>query len=296
MIDKKLSRLEQLERDIWLNFCYYYQCELNNELIETENQSYIDQKEKIIKRMQQNDFQLSEQSAFHLEMMGDVVSIPFKPFQIAQLLMQINTLRLEMNNLPAKIFQRQYSDILIAYVQILGGVEFIQNRTLAKSAKAILAVKARYDKHLYPRREILYRTLREQVARRGKWVNLNQAVHFVLDDLVKAFEVYDIEWLQSELVLKQNLLGELEQQSAKQASGDSSGVRRKPAAITKKIKELQGELKILNQILKAKYPSKEMEKFDYKMPYSGGYIAETIIHELRTQPELLREILHRDIS
>ena len=296
MIDKKLSRLEQLEQDIWLNFCYYYQCELDNELIETENQSYIDQKEKIIKRMQQNDFPLSEQSAFHLEMMGDVVSIPFKPFQIAQLLMQINTLRLEVNNLPAKIFQRQYSDILIAYVQILGGVEFIQNRTLAKSAKAIIAVKARYDKHLYPRREILYRTLREQVARRGKWVNLNQAVHFVLDDLVKAFEVYDIEWLQSELVLKQNLLGELEQQSAKQASGDSSGVRRKPAAITKKIKELQGELKILNQILKAKYPSKEMEKFDYKMPYSGGYIAETIIHELRTQPELLREILHRDIS
>ena len=121
MIDKKLSRLEQLEQDIWLNFCYYYQCELDNELIETENQSYIDQKEKIIKRMQQNDFPLSEQSAFHLEMMGDVVSIPFKPFQIAQLLMQINTLRLEVNNLPAKIFQRQYSDILIAYVQMLGG-------------------------------------------------------------------------------------------------------------------------------------------------------------------------------
>lgn len=148
MIDKKLSRLEQLEQDIWLNFCYYYECELNNELIETENQSYIDQKEKIIKRMQQNDFQLSEQSAFHLEMMGDVVLIPFKPFQIAQLLMQINTLRPEVNNLPAKIFQRQYSDILIAYVQMLGGVEFIQNRTLAKSAKAIIAVKARYDKHL----------------------------------------------------------------------------------------------------------------------------------------------------
>jgi hypothetical protein len=66
--------------------------------------------------------------------------------------MQINTLRPEVNNLPAKIFQRQYSDILIAYVQMLG-VEFIQNRTLAKSAKAIIAVKARYDKHLYPRRK-----------------------------------------------------------------------------------------------------------------------------------------------
>ena len=73
-------------------------------------------------------------------------------------------------------------------------------------------------------------------------------------------------------------------------------MRRKPASIKKKIEKLQLELNNLNQILKAKYPSKEMEKFGYKMPYSGGYIAETIIHELRTQPELLREILHRDIS
>ncbi|BBF77787.1 hypothetical protein URS_1797 [Acinetobacter ursingii] len=242
--------------------------------------------------MQQNDFQLSEQSAFHLEMMGDVVSISFKPFQIAQLLMQINTLRPEVNNLPAKIFQRQYSDILIAYVQMLGGVEFIQNRTLAKSAKAIIAVKARYDKHLYPRREILYRTLREQIVRRGKWDNLNQAVNFVLDDLVKAFEVYDIEWLQSELVLKQKMLSELEQESKQlYAKAQSDGVRRKPASIGKKIEKLQLELNNLNQILKAKYPSKEMEKFGYKMPYSGGYIAETIIHELRTQPDILKEIL-----
>ena len=152
--------------------------------------------------MQQNDFPLSEQSAFHLEMMGMWFQ-SLSSHSRLQLLMQINTLRPEVNNLPAKIFQRHYSDILIAYVQMLGGVEFIQNSTLAKSAKAIIAVKARYDKQLYPRREIIYRILREQVARHGKWKNLNQAVHFVLDDLVKAFEVYDIEWLQSELVLKQ---------------------------------------------------------------------------------------------
>jgi hypothetical protein len=295
MIDKKLSSLEQLEQNIWLNFCYYYQCELDNELIATKNQSYIDQKEKIIKRMQQNDFPLSEQSAFHLEMMGDVVSIPFKPFQIAQLLMQINTLRVEVNNLPAKIFQRQYSDILIAYVQVLGGFEFIQNNKLARSAKATLAVKARYDKHLYPRREIIYRILREQVARRGKWKTLNQAINFVLDDLIKAFEVYDVEWLESELVLKQEMLKQLEQgqSSEKQGKADLEGIRRKPrtASTSKKIEELKKELINLKQILKSKYPSKEMEKSKYKMPYSGGYIAETIIHELGTQPEILREIL-----
>ena len=293
MIDKKLSSLEQLEQNIWLNFCYYYQYELDDELIATENQSYIDQKEKIIKRMQQNDFSVNEERISFAEMMGDDLNIPFKPSQLAEFLIQLNTLRVEVNNLPAKMFQRQYSDILIAYVQLLGGLEFIQNHKFARSAKAIIAVKARYDKHLYPRREIIYRILRDQVARRGKWKNLNQAVNFILNDLLKAFEVYDIQWLKEELAEKQKMLWSLEQewQSAKQAYADSSSVRRKLASITKKIEKLQMELKSINQILKSKYPSREMEKFGYKMPYSCGYIAETIIHELRTQPEILQEIL-----
>lgn len=242
--------------------------------------------------MQQNDFPLSELMAFRQEMMGE--TIPFKPFQIAELLMLIYKLKVDVSNLPAKMFQRQYSDILIAYVQLLDGLEFIQNHRLARSAKATLAVKARYDKHLYPRREIIYRILREQVVQRGKWKSLNQAVNFVLDDLVKAFEVYDVEWLQSELVRKQKLLRELEQQSKQlvtHAKAESNSMRRKPASIAKKIEKLQLELKNLNQILKAEYPSKEMEKFGYKMPYSGGYVAETIIHELRTQPMILSEII-----
>ena len=291
MINKKISDLSLLEQDIWLNFCYYYQCELDDESIANEDQTYIDKKQKIIRRMQQNDFPLSELMAFRQEMMGE--TIPFKPFQIAELLMLIYTLKVEVSNLPAKMFQRQYSDILIAYVQLLGGLEFIQNHKFARSAKAIIAVKARYDKHLYPRREIIYRILRDQVARRGKWKNLNQAVNFILNDLLKAFEVYDIQWLKEELAEKQKMLWSLEQewQSAKQAYADSSSVRRKLASITKKIEKLQMELKSINQILKSKYPSREMEKFGYKMPYSCGYIAETIIHELRTQPEILQEIL-----
>lgn len=293
MTGEKLSNLERLQGDIWQNFCYYYQCDLVDMSIKTENLFHTDHFKEIIKRMQQNDFPLNERFALHLEMMGDVASIPFKPIQIAQLLVQINTLKFEINHLSAQVFQRKYSDILIAYVQTIGGLEFIRDIKLARSAKAILAVKARYEKHLYPRREILYRILREQVTRRGKWKNPNEAVNFVLNDLVKAFEVYDIEWLKSELALKQKMLRELEQESRQlHAKAQSDSVRRKPASIVKKIEKLQLELSNLNQILKAKYPSKEMEKFGYKMPYSGGYIAETIIHELKNHPEILREILY----
>ena len=292
MNDKKLSDLELLEQDIWFNFCYYYQCDLGDVQIKTENLLHTDHVEKIIKRMQKNDFPVNEERTSHAEMMGQVVSVPFKPFQMAELLAQINALRLDENLVSARLFQRQYSDILILYVEALGTLDFINNKKLARSAKATLAVKARYEKHLYPRREILYRILREQVAQRGKWDKLNQAINFILDDLVKAFEVYDVEWLESELILKQKMLSELEQESKQlYAKAQSDGVRRKLASIGKKIKKLQLELNNLNQILKAKYPSKEMEKFGYKMPYGGGYIAETIIHELRTQPDILKEIL-----
>lgn len=288
----KISKLNVLEQDIWLNFCYYYQCEMDNESTATKNQSYIDKKEKIIKRMQQNDFAVSELISFRQEMMGE--TIPFKPSQFAELLTQISKLKFAVDILPTQIFQRQYSDILIAYMQVLGSFEFIKNSRLAKSAKATFAIKARYEKHLYPRREILYRILREQVALRGKWKNLNQAVNFILEDLDKAFETYDAEWLKSEFELKQKILKQLEQQgkqSVRQAKDDLVIVRRKPASVAKKIEKLQLELTNLNQILKAKYPSKEMEKLGYKMPYSGGYIAETIIHELKNQPEILKEIL-----
>ena len=249
MNDKKLSDLELLEQDIWFNFCYYYQCGLADVQIKTENLLHTDHVEKIIKRMQQNDFPVNEERTSHAEMMGQVVSVPFKPFQMAELLAQINALRLDENLVSARLFQRQYSDILIFYVEALGTLDFINNKKLARSAKATLAVKARYEKHLYPRREILYRILREQVAQRGKWDKLNQAINFILNDLVKAFEVYDVEWLESELILKQKLLKQLEQQQAKQsvkqANVELVGVRRKPRTTftSKEIEELKEELR-----------------------------------------------------
>lgn len=292
---KKILGLDLLEQDVWFNFCYYYQCDLVNESITTKKSLFTAHEEKLIKRMQQNDFPINEERVAFAEMIGEATSVPFKPFQIAELLIQINKLRLDVNDMSDRLFQRRYSDILILYVDTLGTLDFINNKKLARSTKGCLAVKARYEKHLYPRREILYHILKEHVAQRGKWNNLNQAVNFILDDLVKAFEIYDVQWLKSELVLKQEKIRKLEQgrQSEKKANIELNGVRRKvtTASTAKKIEKLQLELKNLNQILKAKYPSKEMEKFGYKMPYSGGYIAETIIHDLRTKPELLQEIL-----
>lgn len=294
MSREKISNLDVLEQDIWFNFCYNYQCDELSMVEDTYSQAYKDSIEKIILSLQVNDFLVNEHITYLAELMGEAFSVPFKPIQIAELLKRIQELRQDVDHISAHLFQRRYSDILVAYVDTLGKLDSIENKNLARSAKATLAVKARYDKHLYPRREIIYRILREQVAQRGKWDNLNQAVNFVLNDLIKAFELYDIQWLKAELAKKQEMLNKLEQ--SKLLTKQAESIRRKTtiASTAKKIEKLQMGLKNLNQVLKAKYPSKEMEKFGYKMPYSGDYIAETIIHELRTQPNILKEILHKD--
>ena len=297
MSDKKLLNLDMLEQDVWFNFCYYYQCELGDESIAMQNQSYIDKNEKIIKRMQQNDFSLSEQSVYLINLTGDVSVIRFKPPQFAELLTQISQLRGDVGILSAKIFQRQYSDILITYAQVLGGLEFIQNNKLARSAKAMLAVKARYDKHLHPRQEIIHRVLLEQVAQRGcKWDNPNQAVTSIIPILIKEFEKYDLIWVKSEIDLKQAELQKLEQDDELKSEplSDHSIKRKKASSAVKakKIKKLQDELKKLDSILHSKHPSLKLKDLNYKMPYNNtAYLDETIIHWLRGQPEILTEIL-----
>lgn len=292
---KVVSDLELLEQEILDNFCYYYQCDLVTEIKDSSN---ADIKEKILSRMQKNDFQISENLSSQMEMLGMVITIPFSPAQTFELLSQIKLLGQEMEDLPLRLYKKRFSEILMAYVDMLGSLDLIQKSTIKRKAKAMCAVKARYEKNLYPRREILYRVLREQLVLRGrKWDKLNQAVTSIIPMLLKEYEKYDIDWVKSQIKQNQNELEKLEQkhsQILKEIPTDD-GIKRKKLSLTskaKKVKNLQDELKKLNTILKSKHPSVALRDLGYRMPYNNtDYMDETIIHELRNQPELLQEIL-----
>ena len=75
MDSKVISDLALLEQNILENFCYYYQCNL---VAEFGNPLYAAIKEKIMLRMKENDFRLSEQALSLIEASGDIKSIPFK--------------------------------------------------------------------------------------------------------------------------------------------------------------------------------------------------------------------------
>jgi hypothetical protein len=295
-VDSKIiSNLALLEQNILENFCYYYQCDL---VAEFGNPLYAAMKEKIMLRMKDNDFSLSEQALSLIEVSGDIKSIPFKPVQIFELLVQINSLRQDMEQLKKTLQKNRYSNILMAYVDALGGkLYLICDTTLERQAKATQAAVASHTKNLYPRREIIYRILREQVAQRGrKWDNLNQAVTSIIPILLKEFEKYDVIWIKSEITHMQAELQKLEKDDEfmSEPRSDNSVKRKKvsSAVKAKKINKIQAEIKKLDSILHSKSPSVKLKDLNYNMPYNNtAYLDETIIHWLRGQPEILEEIL-----
>lgn len=295
MDSKIISDLGLLEQNILENFCYYYQCDL---MAEFGNPLYLAMKEKIMLRMKDNDFLLSEQALSLIEASGDIKSIPFKPDQIYELLLQINNLRQDIEQLKKMLQKKRYSNILMAYVDVLGGeLYLIYNTTLERQAKAIRAATISHTKNLYPRRVIIHSVLREQLALRGrKWDTLNQAVTSIIPILLKEFEKYDVIWVKSQMSLMQAELQKLEQDDVLMSEllSDNSIKRKKvsSAVKAKKINKIQTEIKQLDSILHSKNPSVMLKDLDYKMPYNNtAYLDETIIHWLRGQSEILEEIL-----
>lgn len=295
MDSKIISDLTLLEQNILENFCYYYQCDLEEEL---GNPLYAAIKDKIMLRMKDNDFRLSEQALSLIEGSDDINSIPFKPDQVFELLVQINSLREDMEQLKKTLQKKRYSNILMAYVDVLGGrIYLIYNTALERQAKTTKAAIEKHTISLYPRREIICRVLREQVVKRGrKWDNPTQAVTSIIPILIKEFEKDDVIWIKSEITRMQNKLQKLEQDDFPMfESRSDNSIKRKKASSTvkaKKVTKLQDQLKKLDRILYSKNPSVMLKDLEYNLPYNNtAYLDETIIHWLREQPEMLEEIV-----
>lgn len=295
MDSKIISDLALLEQNILENFCYYYQYNLEAEL---GNPLYAAMTDKFMLRMKENDFRLSEQALRLIEGSDDINSIPFKPDQVFELLTQINSLKEDMEQLKKTLQKNRYSNILMAYVDVLGGrLYLIYNTKLERQAQATQAAMACHTKNLYPRREIICRVLREQVVQRGrKWDNPTQAVTSIIPILIKEFEKDDVIWIKSEIIRMQDELQKLEQDDVPMfESRSDNSIKRKKASSTvnaKKVTKLQDKLKKLDRILHSKNPSVMLKDLEYNLPYNNtAYLDETIIHWLRGQPEILKEIL-----
>jgi hypothetical protein len=276
-----ISDLNDLEQEILFTFEFWYDCDFEADIT---HPSYLLARDKIILRMQQNDFLKNPLRVTVLPQFSNDPS--FKPNQIYDFFIKIDLLKSERGRLSSRKCKQRFSEILMAYVDIMGAYFYCYNIGLARKVSAIRAVKARYDKKLLPRREILYSVLREQCALNGcKWKSLNQAVTSIIPTLIKEFEKFDVDWVKALIKEKEEELGEV----------ISDGYKRRKVLSDKKarqVKELQEEIENLTSILNSEKPSVALKSFGYNMPYNNtDYMEETIIHELRKNHDLLKEIL-----
>lgn len=276
-----ISDLNDLEQEMLIIFKYWYDCDFEADIM---HPSYVAARDKIILRMQKNDFL---KNPLRVTVVSQFPNDPsFKPDQIYDLFIKIDFLKSERSSLSLRTCKQRFSEILMAYVDTMETYYYCRNARLARKVGAIRAVRARYDKKLLPRREILYSVLREQCALNGcKWKSLNQAVTSIIPTLIKEFEKFDVDWVKALIKEKEEELREV----------ISDGYKHRKVLSDKKarqVKELQEEIENLTSILNSKNPSVALKCFGYNMPYNNtDYMEETIIHELRKNHDLLKEIL-----
>ena len=276
-----ISDLNDLEQEMLFTFKYWYDCDFEADIT---HPSYAAARDKIILRMQQNDFLKNPLRVLVIKQFSKDPS--FKPNQIYDFLIKIDLLKSEVSSLSSRAYKQRFSEILMSYVDTMGAYYYCCNIGLARKVSAIHAVRARYNKKLLPRREIIYRVLREQSALNGgKWKNLHQAVTSIIPTLIKEFEKFDVDWVKVLIKEKEEDLREV----------ISDGYQRREVLSDKKagqVKELQEEIENLTSILNSEQPSVALKSFGYNMPYNNtDYMEETIIHELRKNHDLLAEIL-----
>lgn len=284
MSEINMDDLNDFEQEIFDCLSYCYDCSLNTrKVIELSSV----EKKNIKKKMQVDDYQLNPTYQLHQQLGMQKGDVPVTPKQLLEILNRLEALREKFNNLAKLEIKKLYGQLLQSCVLINENIG-IRNSKIKRRVTGLLAAQAKYEKKLYPRREILYRVLREQVQANGKWKNLNQAVKSILPLLMKEYLKFDLIWIEDEISAKLEKMKRLRQMHSAPKIKNEQSINRQARYYLNRLKRLETEIEELKQALYAKDPSRALGK---KMPFNADYTDESIIHHLRNCPDILKEIL-----
>ena len=284
MSEINMDDLNDFEQEIFDCLSYCYDCSLNTrKVIELSSV----EKKNIKKKMQVDDYQLNPTYQLHQQLGMQKGDVPVTPKQLLEILNRLEDLREKFNDLAKLEIKKLYGQLLQSCVLINENIG-IRNSKIKRRVTGLLAAQAKYEKKLYPRREILYRVLREQVQANGKWKNLNQAVKSILPLLMKEYLKFDLIWIEDEISAKLEKMKRLRQMHSAPKIKNEQSINRQARYYLNRLKRLETEIEELKQALYAKDPSRALGK---KMPFNADYTDESIIHHLRNCPDILKEIL-----
>ncbi|AXY58335.1 hypothetical protein CDG60_03475 [Acinetobacter chinensis] len=208
-------------------------------------------------------------------------------YEIAE---KIKTCLIIFDSLSQKNHNQLYREALYLYVKEGYPIYGFDNKKLKNRINGLLNVRKRYEENLYKKREVLYRVLREEVAVKGKWNNLNSAVSDSYLKINYEFELFNREWVKNEMIKLQDKIKENEYalKVNRNKKYNEELINFQNRSFENVIHNCKKQYEKLEKSLKAKNVSDILGK---KLAFHSDYQEESIINHLRNCPELLQEII-----
>ena len=211
---------------------------------------------------------------------------------IVQLRQHLNSLE---DNKKNKKRAEGYKVILYAYLELDFYCHAFEHEKLQRRINGIRNVKRRYEGNLYEKREIIYRVLLETVKKEGRWQTVTAAINAVYPRLEKEFKAFDQQWITRRIEQNnariEKLMHALENNKIR--CYHDTDIRIQDRTYENEIKILEKENIEFEKALNTHHVADVLGK---QLAFNSNDQVQTIINHVRNCPELLAEILVKNVN
>lgn len=217
---------------------------------------------------------------------------------LCHLLNQIFHLKELLNKTDCSCKDRErtkgYREILKNLIEMDGISIRLSNKSLKRRIQGIINVQKRYEGNLYKKREIIYRVLREEVIKKGPWKTVTAAVNDVYPVLMQEFEIFDRQWITSRINENFCKIEKLKFALAdNNKTYDDMVIRTQDRTYINQIQALEHEN---DKFIKALNTYNVADVLHKKLAFNSNDQEQTIINHVRNCPDLLIEIINKEIG
>jgi len=203
------------------------------------------------------------------------------------ILIELNDIKQNFATGSTKENTEVFKKFMQNYEALIVDTTLILNPKIRNKIKGIRGMRIRYEKSLYPKRDIFYALLREKVAKQGKWPSVNAAIREIFPELKTKFLKHDQQQLKDKIALNETDISDCEE-VLKQADDAEDFKYYKRHDYKKRLNNLKHENAKLRHRLELCTSPHVLKK---QSPFNTIYLDEILMNNLRRNKELLDEVI-----
>lgn len=231
-------------------------------------------------------------SAHHIVALVENVNLLIENFHILTK-HQLNTrYNIILQKIISMITIKSNSRVYVNYAHI-------SNLELRASIDAYLKIKSRYEKILYPKKEIFFNILRSYAEKNGKWKNPSQAVKDVYSEVIIEFEKIDRDYIAEKSKklekIKQEVLEKIMESIEIISMYDEDNIkhfhaRKRKNKLEIKLDRINQEILKFSKALDKGYPFLELGK---EISFNNIMMDLSLINCLRNDEEIFNQVIEK---